>query len=149
TGASTADAAIILVDARQGLLPQTRRHAFIASLLGIPHLAVAINKIDLVDNPAAVCAAVAEDVLPFARSLGFNDVRAFPVSAVRGDHIVTPSTQTPWHKDGTLLAWLEALPHAVTQTKAPLRFPVQLVARPHLDYRGYAGTVQSGTVAVG
>ena len=149
TGASTADAVIILVDARLGVLPQTRRHAFIAGLLGIPHVAVAINKIDLVDDSGAVFARLTAEIAAFTSSLGFQSVTAFPVSAVRGDNIVQPSTHTPWHDGSTILSWLDALPLRAGVEEAPLRFPVQTVLRPSLDYRGYAGTVASGTVRPG
>ncbi len=162
TGASTADAAVILVDARLGVLAQTRRHAFIAHLLGIKHLAVCINKIDLVPpevsgGPAGVYARVRADVDAFTRQLGFASVETFPVSAVRGDNIATPSALTPFHsavtpgggRGRTVLEWLESVPVQRDVDGAALRFPVQTVLRPNLDYRGYAGTVTSGRVQVG
>jgi bifunctional enzyme CysN/CysC len=149
TGASTADACVILVDARLGVLPQTRRHAFIAGLLGIPYLAVAINKIDLVHDERAVFERLQREVKELVSGLGFAGVEAFPVSARRGDNIVTPSPRTPWHQGGTLLSWLEALPHAARQLNAPFRFAVQSVLRPDLDYRALLGTIASGQIAVG
>jgi bifunctional enzyme CysN/CysC len=149
TGASTADAAVILVDARLGVLPQTLRHASIASLLGIPYLAVAINKMDLVGYDPLVFKELSEQVRFVARSLGFKQLRCFPVSATRGDNITSPSDNTPWNTAGTLLEWLESLPHQESRARAPFRFPVQYVLRPNLDYRGFAGQVTSGTVRVG
>jgi bifunctional enzyme CysN/CysC/sulfate adenylyltransferase subunit 1 len=149
TGASTADAAVILVDARLGVLPQTRRHAYIASLLGIPYLAVAINKMDLVGFEQGVFERIGAEFQEFARTLGFEQVRLFPVSASKGDNIAHPSTRAPWHTGGTLLGWLESLPHARRREQAAFRFPVQTVLRPHQDYRGLAGQVASGTVRVG
>ncbi|MCP3145023.1 GTP-binding protein [Pyxidicoccus xibeiensis] len=149
TGASTADAGVILVDARLGVLPQTRRHAYIASLLGIPYLAVAVNKMDLVDFDRATFERIGSELVDFAHTLGFEGVRLFPVSASRGDNITRPSARTPWHEGGTLLGWLESLPHQRRLDGAPFRFPVQYVLRPHQDYRGLAGQVASGTVRVG
>jgi sulfate adenylyltransferase large subunit len=149
TGASTADAAVILVDARLGVLAQTRRHAYIASLLGIPYLAVAVNKMDLVDFDRAIFERIGAELAEFARTLGFTQVRLFPVSASKGDNITRSSARTPWHDGGTLLGWLESLPHQRHQDEAPFRFPVQYVLRPHLDYRGFAGQIASGTVRVG
>ncbi|ATB46698.1 sulfate adenylyltransferase subunit 1 [Corallococcus macrosporus] len=149
TGASTADAAVILVDARLGVLPQTRRHAYIASLLGIPYLAVAVNKMDLTGFDRDAFERIGAELVDFARALGFEGVRLFPVSASRGDNITRPSARTPWHEGGTLLAWLESLPHQRRQDDAPFRFPVQYVLRPHQDYRGLAGQIASGTLRVG
>jgi sulfate adenylyltransferase large subunit len=149
TGASTADAAVILVDARLGVLPQTRRHAYIASLLGIPYLAVAVNKMDMVGFDRATFERIGSELAAFARTLGFTQIRLFPVSARLGDNITRPSARTPWHEGGTLLGWLESLPHQRRQDEAPFRFPVQYVLRPHQDYRGFAGQIASGTVRVG
>ncbi|WP_141620559.1 sulfate adenylyltransferase subunit 1 [Myxococcus sp. AB036A] len=149
TGASTADAAVILVDARLGVLPQTRRHAYIASLLGIPYLAVAVNKMDLTDFDRGTFERIGAELVDFAHALGFEGVRLFPISASRGDNITRPSARTPWHEGGSLLAWLESLPHQRRQDDAPFRFPVQYVLRPHQDYRGLAGQIASGTVRVG
>ncbi|WNG48384.1 sulfate adenylyltransferase [Archangium minus] len=149
TGASTADAAVILVDARLGILPQTRRHAYIASLLGIPYLAVSINKMDLLNFDLAVYERLTTEFDAFARTLGFEQVRYFPISARGGDNITQPSARTPWHDGETLLGWLESLPHQRRLDGAALRFPVQYVLRPNLDYRGFAGQLASGTVRVG
>ncbi len=149
TGASTADAAVILVDARLGILPQTRRHAYIASLLGIPYLAVAINKMDLMGFDPALFERLSTEFTAFASTLGFEQVRFFPVSARAGDNITLPSARTPWHDGETLLGWLESLPHQRRLEGASLRFPVQYVLRPNLDYRGFAGQLASGTVRVG
>ncbi|MDY7225688.1 sulfate adenylyltransferase subunit 1 [Hyalangium rubrum] len=149
TGASTADAAVILVDARLGVLPQTRRHAYIASLLGIPYLAVAVNKMDIVDFDREVFERIGAEFTTFTKELGFTQVRLFPVSARAGDNITRPSTRTPWNENGTLLSWLESLPHQRRLDEAPFRFPVQYVLRPHLDYRGFAGQIASGTVKLG
>lgn len=149
TGASTADAGVILVDARLGVLPQTRRHAYIASLLGIPYLAVVVNKMDLVGYDRATFERIGTQLGDFALTLGFEGVRLFPVSASRGDNITRPSPRTPWFDGGTLLSWLESLPHQRRLDGAPFRFPVQYVLRPHQDYRGLAGQVASGTVRVG
>jgi bifunctional enzyme CysN/CysC/sulfate adenylyltransferase subunit 1 len=149
TGASTADAAVILIDARLGVLQQTRRHAYIAALLGIPYLAVAVNKMDLVDFDREIFERIGAELAEFVRPLGFTQVRLFPVSASKGDNITRPSARTPWNEGGTLLGWLESLPHQRRQDEAPFRFPVQYVLRPHLDYRGFAGQIVSGTVRVG
>ena len=148
TGASTADAAVILVDARQGVLQQTRRHAHIAGLLGIPYLAVAINKMDLVDYDRATFERLSAEVLALTSRLGFAEVRCFPISATQGDWITRPSPRAPWH-DQTLLAWLEALPHQRRQEQAPFRFAVQQVLRPNIDERLLTGRVASGTVRKG
>jgi sulfate adenylyltransferase large subunit len=149
TGASTADAGVILVDARLGVLPQTRRHAYIASLLGIPYLAVAVNKMDMVDFDRAVFERIGAELSEFVRPLGFTQIRLFPISARQGDNVTRASPRTPWHEGGTLLGWLESLPHQRRLDKAPFRFPVQYVVRPHQDYRGFAGQIASGTVRVG
>ena len=148
TGASTADACVILVDARQGVLAQTRRHATIAGLLGIPYLAVAINKMDLVDYDRATFERLAAEVTELTTRLGFAEVRCFPISATRGDGVTTRSANLPWH-DQPLLAWLVALPHQARQEHAPLRFVVQQVLRPDQDHRFLAGRVASGAVRVG
>ncbi|MEZ4361494.1 MAG: GTP-binding protein [Kofleriaceae bacterium] len=148
TGASTADAAVILVDARQGVLQQTRRHAHIAGLLGIPYLAVAINKMDLVDYDRATFERLSAEVRELTSRLGFAEVRCFPISATQGDWITKPSERAPWH-DQTLLAWLEALPHQRRQELAPFRFAVQQVLRPTIDDRFLTGRIASGALRVG
>ena len=149
TGASTADAAIILVDARLGVLPQTRRHAAIAALLGIRRLAVAVNKMDLVGFDEGVFRRLARDLEQFAAPLGFAQLSFIPVSARLGDNVAGPSARTPWHQGGTVLGFLESVEPLRDAVGAPFRFPVQTVIRPHLDYRGLAGQIASGTVSVG
>ena len=149
TGASTADLTIILIDARKGVLPQSRRHAYIASLLGIPNVAVAINKMDLVGFNEDVYSQISAEFQSFARDLGFREIRFFPISALAGDNVVAPSERTPWFKGGSLLHYLETVPDAASLDRKPLRLPVQYVLRPTLDFRGYAGRIASGTVRVG
>jgi bifunctional enzyme CysN/CysC len=149
TGASTANVAVILIDARLGVLTQSRRHAYIASLLGIPHLAVAVNKMDLPECTQAVFERIRAEFAAFASGLGFKDVRFIPVSALRGDNIVEPSTQMPWYEGGTVLQYLEQVPIAGDRNLDDFRYPVQYVLRPHLDYRGYAAEVASGRIARG
>jgi bifunctional enzyme CysN/CysC/sulfate adenylyltransferase subunit 1 len=147
TGASTAHAGVILLDARLGVLPQTRRHATIASLLGIPRLAVAINKMDLVGFDEAVFQRIAAEVRGFAARLGFVQLSFFPVSARLGDNVALPSARMRWHQGGTILQFLETVER--DRAQGPFRFPVQIVVRPHLDYRGLAGQIASGEVHVG
>jgi bifunctional enzyme CysN/CysC len=149
TGASTADVALILIDARLGVLEQSRRHAFIASLLGIRHLAVCVNKMDLVGYDEGVFGRISAEFSAFANPLGFSDVTFFPVSALKGTNIVEPSDKTPWNKSGTVLGYLESVPISSDANLTDFRFPVQYVLRPNLDYRGFAGTVASGTVKPG
>ncbi|WP_122261190.1 sulfate adenylyltransferase subunit 1 [Ornithinimicrobium cerasi] len=157
TGASTADVVVVLVDARHGVVEQTRRHLAVVGLLRAPHVIVALNKIDLVGDAESVHAAVSADVDALAPVLGLDDVRVVPVSALLGDNVVERSVRTPWYAGPTLLELLENLPTATQEPSAVLRFPVQLVIRPqhgavdpaHVDYRGYAGHVASGAVAVG
>jgi len=149
TGASTADVALILLDARLGVLPQSRRHAYIAALLGIPNLLVCVNKMDLVAFDAEVFHRLSEEFGSFARRLGFRDVSTLPVSARRGDNVVRRSVKSPWYGGPTLLEYLESVPLAAAVDAAPMRFPVQLVLRPHLDYRGFAGQVASGVLKPG
>lgn len=149
TGASTADLAIILIDARKGVLVQSRRHAFIGSLLGIPRLAVAINKMDLVNFEENVFQSISKAFTEFAQGLGFQEIRFFPVSALDGDNIVEHSQRTPWFSGGSLLHYLETVPAGVGTRQKPFRFPVQYVIRPSLDFRGYAGQIDSGTIRPG
>jgi bifunctional enzyme CysN/CysC len=149
TGASTADAAIILLDARLGVLPQTRRHAAIAALLGIRSLAVAVNKMDLVGFDEGVFRGLCADLRRFADPLGFEELHFFPVSARLGDNVATSSGHTPWHQGGTILHFLESVGGGREEANAHFRFPVQLVVRPHLDYRGLAGQIATGSVSVG
>jgi bifunctional enzyme CysN/CysC len=149
TGASTANVAIILIDARQGVLQQSRRHAYIASLLGIAHLAVCVNKMDLVDFDQRVFAAIERELAAYTNNLRFREVRFFPISAVAGDNVVHASDRAPWHAGGTLLAYLETVPIADDRGTSAFRLPVQYVIRPNLDYRGFAGQIASGVVRPG
>jgi bifunctional enzyme CysN/CysC len=149
TGASTCDLAIILIDARKGVLPQTKRHSFIASLLGIKHVVVAINKMDLVDYSQEVFDRVKSDYTDFAAKLDLIDVHFLPISALRGDNVVEPSPHMPWHQGGTLMHYLETVHIASDRNLIDFRFPVQYVNRPNLDFRGYCGTIASGIVRAG
>ncbi|HEY3258913.1 MAG TPA: GTP-binding protein [Pseudonocardiaceae bacterium] len=155
TGASTAQLGVLLVDARKGVVEQTRRHAAVLALLGVPQLVLAVNKIDLVDHDEAVCTAIAKEFAAHAAALGYpaDAVLAVPVSALHGDNVVDRSPKTPWYDGPTLLAHLETVPVAAQEVDKPLRFPVQYVIRPrtaeHPDYRGYAGQVATGTVRTG
>ncbi len=150
TGASTADAAVLMVDARKGLLTQTRRHSLLMSLLGIRHVLLAINKMDLVDYSRAVHDRIVEDYRVFAKPLGFESITFVPLSAFKGDNVTEPSPHTGWYRGPTLMGWLETVPVDATRLQSgPLRFPVQWVNRPNLDFRGYAGTLAGGRVAVG
>ena len=150
TGASTADVALTPVDARLGVLQQSRRHAYIASLLGIPRLAVCINKMDLVGFDQEVFEKIRDEFDAFARPLGFADILYFPISALKGDNIVAASPKTPWYDGPHVLEFLETVPlDRRAAQKNEFRFPVQYVLRPHLDYRGYAGLVAAGVVRKG
>jgi bifunctional enzyme CysN/CysC/sulfate adenylyltransferase subunit 1 len=149
TGASTADVAIILIDARLGVLAQSRRHAYLSALLGIPHLAVAINKMDLLGFDKSHYESVVESFSRFVSPLGFSSVSFFPVSATGGDNVTSRSVRTPWYDGPTVLEYLESVPTGSEQVLRPFRFPVQLVLRPHLDYRGFAGQLASGRIRVG
>ncbi|TAM95042.1 MAG: sulfate adenylyltransferase subunit CysN, partial [Rhizobiaceae bacterium] len=148
TGASTADLAVVLVDARQGVLPQTRRHSFIASMLGIRHLVLAVNKIDLVGYSKDVFERIVNDYQSFAADLGFQTIIPIPLSARFGDNVITGSRKMPWYEGPSLLRHLETVEIGADAEK-PLRFPVQYVNRPNLDFRGFAGTVASGSIGVG
>jgi bifunctional enzyme CysN/CysC len=149
TGASTADLAIVLVDARQGVVAQTRRHSIIASLLGIRHVVVAVNKIDLVGFDREVFEKIAADYQEFARSLNFTSIVPIPISARYGDNVTTRSERMGWYSGPTLVDHLETVVVDDAVAELPFRFPVQYVNRPNLDFRGYAGTVASGSVAPG
>ena len=149
TGASTADLAIVLVDARQGVLRQTRRHSIIASLLGIRHIVVAVNKIDLVGFDEAVFAKIAEDYRAFAANLGFKSIDPTPLSARYGDNVTARSSRMNWYAGPTLIGHLETVAVEDEALALPFRFPVQYVNRPNLDFRGFAGTIASGSVAEG
>src|SRR5690606_34890532 len=155
TGASTAQLAILLVDARNGVIEQTRRHAAVLALLGVRRLVLAVNKIDLVDFDEATFTAIADEFTAHATALGYapDEVQGIPVSALHGDNVVERSERTPWYRGPALLEHLETVPVADDPHDEPLRFPVQYVIRPrtpeHPDYRGYAGQVASGTVRPG
>ncbi len=157
TGSSTADAVVLLVDARKGVLEQTRRHLAVAALMRVPHVVVAVNKIDLVDHSEDVFRSVAADVRSLAVELGIPDAHAVPVSALVGDNVVDRSTNTPWYEGPSLLELLEALPPDTDPAHESFRMPVQVVVRPqgaarspeHVEYRGYAGQLASGSVRVG
>lgn len=146
TGASTADLAIILVDARKGVLTQTRRHSYIASLLRIRHVVVAINKMDLVDYSQKVFDGIESEYRKFAANLGFETIACIPMSALDGVNITKKSPQTPWHQGCALLPYLETVKVRASLAEKPFRLPVQWVNRPNLDFRGFSGTVASGII---
>ncbi len=149
TGASTADAAVLLVDARKGVLTQTRRHSTIVSLLGIRHVVLAVNKMDMVEWDRAVFERIAEDYRAFAHGLGIRDVACIPVSALTGDNVTTPSASMDWYKGPTLLAQLETMEVSSDALNRPFRLPVQWVNRPDQHFRGFSGTIAGGTVRPG
>ncbi|MGH7272343.1 MAG: sulfate adenylyltransferase subunit 1, partial [Polyangiaceae bacterium] len=149
TGASTATVALMLIDARLGVLQQSRRHATIASLLGIAHLAVCVNKMDLVAFDRSVFDRIREEFSAFTRDLTFRSVTFFPISALKGTNCVTPGTETPWYDGPTVQGFLETVPIEEARDGAPLRYPVQYVLRPNLNYRGFAGRIASGVVKRG
>jgi bifunctional enzyme CysN/CysC len=153
TGASTADVALILLDARRGITEQSRRHAFIATLLGVPHLIVCVNKMDLVDHSESVFEDIRSEFGEFATRLRVGDLGFIPVSALHGDNVVTRSSNMPWFDGSPLLSHLERLHVASDRNLVDVRFPVQYVIRPQShqvrDYRGYAGTVASGVLRAG
>jgi sulfate adenylyltransferase large subunit len=149
TGASTADLAIVLIDARYGVLPQSRRHAYLASLLGIPHLAVAVNKMDLVDFRQEVFDQIRETFAAFALMLGARDIQYIPMSALQGDNVVRRSSRMPWYRGPSLLEHLEAVPISNDRNLTDMRFPVQYVIRPDLNFRGLAGQLVSGVIRPG
>jgi bifunctional enzyme CysN/CysC len=150
TGASTAGAAVILLDARNGILPQTRRHSYIVSLIGIRHVALAINKMDLVGYSQARYREIETQYREFAQRIGLSDVTCIPMSALKGDNILAPSKNTPWHRGATLMGWLETVEVDEDRLqKLPLRLPVQWVNRPAMDFRGFCGTIASGVIRPG
>ncbi|WP_345022480.1 sulfate adenylyltransferase subunit 1 [Actinomadura keratinilytica] len=156
TGASTADLAIILVDARKGILEQSRRHAFLATLLKVPHLVVAVNKMDLVDYDQAVFESIVDEFTAFAAKLEVGDLTFIPISALHGDNVVQRSVNMPWYEGTSLLHHLEHVHIASDRNLIDVRFPVQYVIRPHAstdpelhDYRGYAGQVAGGVLKPG
>ena len=153
TGASTADLALVLVDARKGVIEQSRRHAFLATLLGIRHLVLCVNKMDLVDWSEEVYESIRDEFTAFAAKLNIPDLTVVPVSALHGDNVVTRSQRTPWYQGSSLLHHLEHVHVASDRNLVDVRFPVQYVVRPQSDafhdYRGYAGTVASGVLKPG
>ncbi len=149
TGASTADVAIILIDARKSILTQTRRHSFIVSLLGIEHVIVAINKMDLVDFSEEVFNEIKQAYGELATELGIKNTYYIPVSALDGDNVVDPSEKTPWYKGKPMLGLLDSMDITKEPTAEKFRFPVQYVNRPNLDFRGFCGTIAAGSVKVG
>ncbi|HZY61884.1 MAG TPA: GTP-binding protein, partial [Edaphobacter sp.] len=154
TGASTADAAIVLIDAKAylkhgSLLPQSRRHTYIAALLGIPHVVAAVNKMDLVGYSEETFTAIRREFFGLAAHLGLKSVEAIPVSALEGDNVVSVSEATPWYSGPTLLEYLETVPLGAGEADGPVRFPVQLVLRPGADFRGFAGQVARGVLRAG
>ena len=149
TGASTADVAIILIDARKGILTQTRRHSFIVNLLGIEHVIVAINKMDLVDFSEEVYNEISQAYGELADELGINNTYYIPVSALDGDNVVDKSENTPWYEGKPLLSLLDSMDISKEQKAENFRFPVQYVNRPNLDFRGFCGTIAAGSVKVG
>jgi sulfate adenylyltransferase large subunit len=146
TGASTADVAIILVDARKGILTQSRRHAYIASLLGTRHIVAAVNKMDLVDYSAETFAALERDLQQLASKLGIDGLLSIPISALHGDNVVDRGTRMPWYDGPTLLEYLETVPTGRDLASAPFRLPIQRVIRPDQHYRGFAGQIAAGSV---
>lgn len=148
TGASTCDLAIILIDARRGVQTQTRRHSFICSLLGIKHVIIAINKMDLVDYSQARYKEIQEDYLKLAGSLDIPDIRFVPISALEGDNVVNSSEKLSWFRGSTLMQYLENIDISAIANE-DFRFPVQLVSRPNSEFRGFQGTIASGSIAVG
>jgi len=149
TGASTADLAVILIDARKGVLTQTRRHSFLVSLLGIRHVVVAVNKLDLIDYSKETFDAIEADYRAFAAEVGLSDIVCIPMSALRGDNITEPSPNTPWYHGPTLIGYLETIEIDDEQHAGPFRMPVQWVNRPNLDFRGFSGVIVGGSVQPG
>jgi bifunctional enzyme CysN/CysC len=149
TGASTAEVAVILIDARKGVLTQTRRHSYIASLLGIRHVALAINKMDLVGYSRDVYERIVADYREFAQQIGLDDVVPLPLSALKGDNMLERSANMPWYQGPTLMGYLETVEVADELRGKPFRLPVQWVNRPNQDFRGFAGTIASGTIRKG
>ena len=149
TGGSTANLAIILVDARTGVITQTRRHTFLVSLLGIKHIALAVNKMDLVDFSEDVFKSIRDEYLSLTNQLGIEDVTCFPISAKMGDNVVEKSDRTPWYNGISLLEFLETVPIDQDRNMQDFRFPVQYVLRPNLDFRGFCGKVASGVISKG
>ena len=149
TGASTADLAVILVDARKGVLTQTRRHSYLVSLLGIRHIVLAVNKLDLVDYSHERFQEIEEEYRAFGHEIGLEDIVCIPISALQGDNVVHPSAQTPWYHGPTLVGYLETVQIDDDLASRPFRMPVQWVNRPDLDFRGFSGAIVGGTLRPG
>ncbi len=149
TGASTADAAVILIDARRGVLTQTRRHSYLVRLLGIRHVILAVNKMDLVDWSQEVFDGIVQDYREFAARIGLTEFEAIPMSALRGDNVAEAGGGAPWYAGPTLLSWLETVPVGDDAAERPFRMPVQWVNRPNLDFRGFSGLIAAGSVRPG
>jgi sulfate adenylyltransferase large subunit len=149
TGASTANLAIILVDASRGILPQTRRHSFIASLLGIKHIIIAVNKMDLVHYDKEVYEKIKDEFTSFSAKLNVQDIHFIPISALKGDNVVEQSVNMPWYKGTPILNYLEEVHIASDENLIDLRFPVQYVSRPSREFRGYSGAIASGIIRIG
>ena len=149
TGGSTANLAIILVDCRTGVITQTRRHTFLVSLLGIKHIVLAVNKMDLIDFDKATFDRITAEYLELARQLGIEDVTCFPLSALDGDNVVEKSDRTPWYEGPALLDYLENVPIHRDRNMDDFRYPVQYVLRPNLDFRGFCGKIASGVIRKG
>ena len=149
TGASTADVAVLMVDARKGVLTQTRRHSFLVSLLGIQRVVVAVNKMDLVDWSQEVYETIQEEYRDFAKRIGLDDITFIPMSALKGDNVVAPSQHTHWYHGPTLLGFLETVEVDDDTASGPFRMPVQWVNRPNLDFRGFSGRIVGGTIRPG
>ncbi len=148
TAASTADLAVLLVDARKGILTQTRRHACLVSMMGVKHIVLVINKIDLEEYSCETFEAIDSDFREFAKPLGFNSIKSIPVSALKGDNVTNTSTHMPWYDGPALLSYLEGIKIAAAEFNS-FRFPVQWVNRPDLDFRGFSGTLRGGSISVG
>lgn len=149
TGASKADLAILMIDARKGILTQTKRHSFIVSLLGIKHVVLAINKMDLVDYDQAIFDRIEEEYRAFASGFSFDEIVSIPMSALAGDNILELSDSTPWFNGSTLMEYLETVEVSSDAIEKPFRLPVQWVNRPNLDFRGFSGTIASGSINIG
>ncbi|MBC9251845.1 adenylyl-sulfate kinase [Pseudomonas alcaligenes] len=149
TGASTADVAVILIDARKGLLTQTRRHSYLVSLIGIRRVLLAVNKLDMVDYSQEVFEQIDADYRAFASKLGIEHIQSIPLSALRGDNMTSASSNTPWYQGPSLMHYLESVEIDGAQADAPLRMPVQWVNRPNLDFRGFSGRILGGSVRPG
>ncbi|MCI4665265.1 MAG: sulfate adenylyltransferase subunit CysN [Neomegalonema sp.] len=149
TGASTADVAVVMIDARKGVLEQTRRHTTIVSLLGVKHIVLAVNKMDLVGFDQSIYDAIVEEYRAFAGRLGLEDIAAIPLSALEGDNVIDKSANTPWYKGPQLLGHLETIEVEDDLAAAPFRMPVQWVNRPNLDFRGFSGAIASGQIKPG